>query len=93
MPQERPAVADSLAEGVGFEPTEARRPQRLSRPSHSSALASFRRWRLSANVGQGDRRCELSVADQRRSVSGVANFPHCEPQRFEGFDGLTRRSW
>src|SRR4051795_12715113 len=31
-----------LAEGVGFEPTEARRPQRLSRPSHSSALASFR---------------------------------------------------
>jgi hypothetical protein len=30
------------AEGVGFEPTEARRPQRLSRPSHSSTLASFR---------------------------------------------------
>src|SRR5918993_4483622 len=31
-----------VAEGVGFEPTETRRPQRLSRPSHSSALAAFR---------------------------------------------------
>ena len=35
-----------VAEGVGFEPTEARRLQRLSRPSHSSALAAFRRARL-----------------------------------------------
>ena len=32
-----------VAEGVGFEPTVTRRPQRLSRPPHSSALATFRR--------------------------------------------------
>ena len=30
-----------MAEGVGFEPTETRKPQRFSRPSHSSALASL----------------------------------------------------
>jgi GTP 3',8-cyclase len=33
---------DSAAEGMGFEPMETRRPQRLSRPPHSSALATFR---------------------------------------------------
>ena len=33
----------SMAEGVGFEPTVALRPQRFSRPSHSSALATLRR--------------------------------------------------
>ena len=32
-----------LAEGMGFEPMVTRRPQRLSRPPHSSALATFRR--------------------------------------------------
>ena len=31
-----------VAEGKGFEPLESRNPQRLSRPSHSSALATFR---------------------------------------------------
>ena len=31
-----------LAEGEGFEPSVTRRPQRLSRPPHSSALATFR---------------------------------------------------
>ncbi len=30
------------AERVGFEPTVARRPQRFSRPSHSTALAPLR---------------------------------------------------
>ena len=33
----------ALAEGEGFEPSVTRRPQRLSRPPHSSALATFRR--------------------------------------------------
>ena len=42
----RVTIKALLAEGVGFEPTETRRPQRLSRPSHSSTLASFRRRRL-----------------------------------------------
>ena len=32
-----------VAEGKGFEPLVTRRPQRLSRPPHSSALATFRR--------------------------------------------------
>ena len=34
---------DLVAEGKGFEPLVTRRPQRLSRPPHSSALATFRR--------------------------------------------------
>src|SRR5688572_13127416 len=33
---------DLPAEGVGFEPTEALRPQRFSRPPHSSALPPLR---------------------------------------------------
>jgi len=41
-------VRDLVAEAVGFEPTVTRRPQRLSRPSHSSALARFRRATLAA---------------------------------------------
>ena len=32
-----------VAESEGFEPSVTRRPQRLSRPPHSSALATFRR--------------------------------------------------
>src|SRR5215211_2253797 len=43
-PAGRDTVAPSwggMAEGVGFEPTVALRPQRFSRPSHSSALATF----------------------------------------------------
>ncbi len=32
----------TLAEGVGFEPTVILQPQRFSRPSHSSALATLR---------------------------------------------------
>ena len=35
-------VLKILAEGVGFEPTVTRKPQRFSRPSHSSALAPLR---------------------------------------------------
>jgi hypothetical protein len=37
-----PVRVTSMAEGKGFEPLESRNPQRLSRPSHSSALATFR---------------------------------------------------
>ena len=37
-----------MAEGVGFEPTVGTNPQRFSRPSHSAALAPFRRGTLSA---------------------------------------------
>src|SRR5690554_6065781 len=64
-----------MAEGVGFEPTEARRPQRLSRPSHSSTLASFRRARLSG-IG-APRLQELdpisrSAAGRPRPVSGAS---------------------
>ena len=40
-PPDRRAVV--MAEGMGFEPMVTRRPQRLSRPPHSSALATFRR--------------------------------------------------
>ena len=37
-----------VAESVGFEPTVTRKPQRFSRPSHSSALAALR---LSHDIG------------------------------------------
>ncbi len=37
------ATVAIAAEGVGFEPTVTRGPQRLSRPPHSSALATLRR--------------------------------------------------
>jgi hypothetical protein len=37
-----PTGPERVAEGMGFEPMVTRRPQRLSRPPHSSALATFR---------------------------------------------------
>ena len=39
---QRPFVTVELAESMGFEPMVTRRPQRLSRPPHSSALATLR---------------------------------------------------
>ena len=43
-----------VAESVGFEPTVASRPQRFSRPSHSSTLATLRVGRYRST----SRRCE-----------------------------------
>lgn len=43
--RDRCSDVDHLAEGVGFEPTVNRGPQRLSRPPHSSALATLRSGR------------------------------------------------
>src|SRR5688572_16345004 len=71
-----------MAEGVGFEPTEARRPQRLSRPSHSSALASFRRARLAAGGEELDEEGGAAVgfdaADDGQAVieAGVGDEVH-----------------
>jgi site-specific DNA recombinase len=58
--------AEHLAESVGFEPTVTRRPQRLSRPPHSSALATLRRrhYRWPRAPGETD----AATCDQRRTA-------------------------
>ncbi len=75
----RPSLRRRLAEGVGFEPTVTRRPQRFSRPPHSSALATFHsepyRRLLSRPVSTGprstnaaDRTCEVATNRQRQAL-------------------------
>jgi hypothetical protein len=74
----RQTKKDLMAEGVGFEPTEARRPQRLSRPSHSSALASFRRARLAAGPGGpavGHLRRRMAKNSTSRAAQRSASTP------------------
>ena len=66
-----------LAEGVGFEPTVTRRPQRLSRPSHSSALATFRRRCYRA----AGRRPEPVAVAPWRGDRALALLPDVHPRR------------
>ena len=51
IPDGASTVRDQGAEGMGFEPMVTRRPQRLSRPPHSSALATFRGRRYQSARG------------------------------------------
>ena len=67
---------------MGFEPTETRRPQRLSRPSHSSALASFRLGRIAVALGA----TRPAVCARRRrealvTMSATASNVHAEANR------------
>src|SRR5262245_5978039 len=59
-----------VAEGVGFEPTVTQGPQRLSRPPHSSVLATLRGGHYSS--ADGVRKAGSSLgpagAGQRRSA-------------------------
>jgi hypothetical protein len=71
-----------MAESVGFEPTVTRRPQRLSRPPHSSALATLRRrhYRWPRAPGETD----AATRDQRRTAKkerGALVGAHVERQR------------
>src|SRR6476620_10095444 len=64
---------DLVAEGVGFEPTEGRNPQRLSRPSHSSALASFRAGTLEAATARSPGQVQLGRRPAKNSVRRAAH--------------------
>jgi hypothetical protein len=67
---------DQRAEGVGFEPTVTRRPQRLSRPPHSSALATFRRRRY-----QRPWTTPKAVGPPRSPAAAVVRRPPGGPRR------------
>ena len=63
----RPSPEGQVAESVGFEPTVASRPQRFSRPSHSSTLATLRAGRYrSASPALRRRRTVRSAAASAR---------------------------
>src|SRR5262245_44951910 len=66
-------AADLVAEGVGFEPTEGRNPQRLSRPSHSSALASFRAGTLEGGGVGPSARSQAGRCPAKKSVRSAAH--------------------
>ena len=67
----------AAAESVGFEPTVSRNPQRLSRPPHSSALATLRR------------RPYPSAPSTSQTVRPGSVAARCWPR---GFSGGRRRS-
>ena len=67
---------------MGFEPTETRRPQRLSRPSHSSALASFRLGRIAVGLGATRPRfAPVDAGEALVTMSSTASHVHAEATR------------